>query len=72
MDARDICLYLVLSLLIFISPTFAQTVSYDGSVVRLNVNGTDLADLIPTVNSTGTVGYEVKNTTASFDSICIR
>jgi len=51
--------------------SYHVVLSYDGSRVTLNVNGTDVANLNPLVSPNGTVGYEVKNTTAQFDSICI-
>jgi hypothetical protein len=52
--------------------SYHVVLSYDGSRVTLNVNGTDIANLTPVANPNGTVGYQVKNTTARFDSICIR
>ncbi len=52
--------------------SYHVVLSYDGSRITLNVNGSDVANLTPPVNPNGTVGYQVKNTTARFDSICIR
>ncbi|HEY7162570.1 MAG TPA: VCBS repeat-containing protein, partial [Acidobacteriota bacterium] len=52
--------------------SYHVVLSYDGSRITLNVNGSDIATLNPSVNPTGTAGYEVKNTTARFDSICVR
>ena len=52
--------------------SYHVTLTYDGSSIQLNVDGANVANLIPTVAPTGTAGYQVKGTTGSFESVCIR
>jgi hypothetical protein len=47
------------------------TVSYDGTVVNVSIDGSPLITMTPVGTPNGTVGFRVKNTVGSFNSILV-
>jgi hypothetical protein len=50
---------------------YVATVTYDGTNVNVNINGSPLITMNPVGTPNGTVGFRVKNTVGSFNSIIV-
>lgn len=50
---------------------YSVALSYDGAVLHLAVDGTELTTLAVPGMPAGTAGYQVKATTGHFDSLCV-
>ena len=52
--------------------SYHVVLTYDGTTVTLNVDGTDLASITPAGSLNGTVGFQAKNTTARVADVCVK
>jgi Putative Ig domain len=50
---------------------YAATIFYDGTTVTVTIDGSPLITMTPVGTPNGTVGFRVKNTTGSFNSIVV-